>query len=326
MYSRTDPGISPAMCCDNCKTSLDPATTSPTTPAQCEDEGNRTTPVAPAQNPAQRPEAREGSTEAEAMPLQPCPNTPTKSSVPRPRQSPQRRTDQHLKNVKRHLSEWRLKTRRTIYAGTSLKASNILPDANLKSIASHRRGIKTIEDLRRILKPAWPLLETHGDEVLRLVKKLDEEEDERRRVAVLQARAEKKANTARRHAEAAAAADEHAEEEENFWSQSMDGNAASTAQSEAVNPTVVMSPSPSQAHYYYYYTPRPYPFPLSSAQYRYYYPTPSAYTMAYYYPATSSPQSTATAPSTSRVTATRSESSQSFPHTPTSADPPPGAA
>ncbi|KAI9069772.1 P-loop containing nucleoside triphosphate hydrolase protein, partial [Trametes sanguinea] len=83
-----------------------------------------------------------------------------------------RRKDEHLKHVKAELRAWRLRTRRAKYAGTSLKAENILPDRALQTIASVREGIKTVDDLREALKVPWPLLDVHGAEVLDLVKRL----------------------------------------------------------------------------------------------------------------------------------------------------------
>ncbi|KAI0629149.1 P-loop containing nucleoside triphosphate hydrolase protein [Trametes polyzona] len=111
------------------------------------------------------------------------------SSVPL---SPKRRKDDHLKNVKAALLAWRLATRRSKYAGTSLKADSILPDRTLQTIASKHRGIKTIDDLRVHLKPSWALLEVHGAEVLEIVKKLDREDFERRKSRNEQAREARK--------------------------------------------------------------------------------------------------------------------------------------
>lgn len=116
------------------------------------------------------------------------PATKPVSPAQRMNLSPKRRKDEHLKNVKAHLLKWR----REAYRGTSLKADNVLPDRALQTIASNRRGIKTIEDLRPHLKPPWPLLDAHGTEVLQLVKKLDEEDAERRRECNLQAREARK--------------------------------------------------------------------------------------------------------------------------------------
>ncbi|CDO69447.1 hypothetical protein BN946_scf184817.g7 [Trametes cinnabarina] len=119
---------------------------------------------------------------------------PVDSSIPLSRacQSPKRRKDEHLKHIKTELRAWRVKIRRLKYAGTSLKADNILPDRTLQTIASQQRGIKTIDDLRPLLKPPWPFLELHGDEVLQLVKKLDEEDEQQRHARNLQAREERR--------------------------------------------------------------------------------------------------------------------------------------
>ncbi|KAJ8481720.1 hypothetical protein ONZ51_g5811 [Trametes cubensis] len=119
--------------------------------------------------------------------------------------SPKRRTGDHLKFVKSRLYAWRLATRRSKYRHSSLKADNILPEANLKTIASQRRALKTVEDLQSTLNPPWPLVHVHGEEVLRLVKQLDNEHEARRQAAVQRSREERRQATLQRQAEEAAA-------------------------------------------------------------------------------------------------------------------------
>ncbi|KAI0349260.1 hypothetical protein OH77DRAFT_1525816 [Trametes cingulata] len=167
----------------------------------------------------------------------------------RPRLSPKRRKDEHLKRVKAELRTWRIQTRRSKYAGTSLKAENILPDRALQTIASLRRGIKTIDDLRPHLKPSWPFLEVLGDEVLKLVKKLDEEDDSRRMLRNIQAREEKKRETERRKAVAAAekAIKREAERQQQRWAQTVATYSGPLGSSSALNAPSVTTPDTAES-------------------------------------------------------------------------------
>lgn len=98
--------------------------------------------------------------------------------------SPKRRTNQHLKDVQEGLRKWRVTARRRLYPFSSLSAMNLLPDRAVQTIASHRRGCKSIEGLRRVLKPPWIFLDEHGGEVIELVTALDTAHEQRRKDAV----------------------------------------------------------------------------------------------------------------------------------------------
>ncbi|KAI1782400.1 hypothetical protein LXA43DRAFT_1104126 [Ganoderma leucocontextum] len=100
------------------------------------------------------------------------------------------------------LKDWRYRTRQVKYKYFSLKAENILPDSNLSTIASHRHGVKTVADLKHILKPPWPHVAVHGGDILELVQSLDKAEDLRHMVATLKKCQDRKAVTARCRAEA----------------------------------------------------------------------------------------------------------------------------
>lgn len=99
------------------------------------------------------------------------------ASTPQPHESPERRAGQPLADMRRKLLQWRVHARRQHHSLSSLAATNVLPDSNLTTIASRRRGCKTIEGLRDVLKPPWLFLDQYGAEVIQLVKKMDAEED-----------------------------------------------------------------------------------------------------------------------------------------------------
>ncbi|TBU45558.1 P-loop containing nucleoside triphosphate hydrolase protein, partial [Dichomitus squalens] len=130
--------MSPSRCCDNCAAAAAALSTGPSAPATATPKG----PMAVA--------SRAGS-----------PARHVDNSL-RPRLSPKRRKGTHLKTVKTALVNWRYTTRRTKYRFSSLKAENILPDNALTTIASLRRDLKTIHDLKRVLNPPWPHVDTHG--------------------------------------------------------------------------------------------------------------------------------------------------------------------
>ncbi|KAI0371404.1 P-loop containing nucleoside triphosphate hydrolase protein [Pilatotrama ljubarskyi] len=172
----------PHQCCDNC--SMD------------------ATPSQPANTPSTHTKPESDSSTSSSTTS--TPDVQAQGDSTSGPQSPKRRTGDHLKNVKEQLRAWRRDTRRKVYKHTSLKADNILPEATLRTIASQRRSVKTVEDLKTILKPPWPFVEVHGDEILHLVKRLNEEYDSQRRAATLEARENRKLATQQRKAEAAA--------------------------------------------------------------------------------------------------------------------------
>lgn len=90
-----------------------------------------------------------------------------------------RRRAEHLAAAKRALQAWRLETFSSLYSPSSFTAVAILPDDNLTTLASDAQ-IKTLEDLSVMLKPRWILAKKHGQEILDLLKQLDEDEMRRR--------------------------------------------------------------------------------------------------------------------------------------------------
>ena len=165
-----------------------------------------------------------------------------------------KRTGDHLKNVKKALVEWRFKTRRASYKHTSLKAENVLPDPVLKSIASRRRGIKTIDDLRRELSTPWHYLDRHGEEVLQLVRKLDTDLAAARKIVKQEKATARKLATERKKAEEVARkqAVKAAASSQRQWAQTVSQYAGPMGSSAALN-------APSGGVFYYYpcYYPQP---------------------------------------------------------------------
>ena len=83
-----------------------------------------------------------------------------------------RRAD-HLKSARLALLEWRMKTKRMLYSPSPFTASTILPDMFLTTLASNAR-IQTVEDIAATLKKPWMLLDKHGEEVLDILRKVDQ--------------------------------------------------------------------------------------------------------------------------------------------------------
>lgn len=106
--------------------------------------------------------------------------------------SPERRAGPYLSKARTKLESWRIHARRTHYPHASLLASNVLPDVNLRTIASRRRGVKTVDQLRAVLKPPWPHLDRFGADVLLVMKDVDQEEDGRRRERAAQVEEERR--------------------------------------------------------------------------------------------------------------------------------------
>lgn len=91
--------------------------------------------------------------------------------------SPMRQTGELLKKTKVVLTAWHIRKRNEPrLRHSSMTAATVLPDSNLKSIASQRRVIKTVENLCKILKPLWCHLDAWGEKVLDIVHTVDRED------------------------------------------------------------------------------------------------------------------------------------------------------
>lgn len=106
------------------------------------------------------------------------------------------RRDEHLKDVRTALEQWRFEKHRDCYTPSSYTSSVLLPDPIIKKITSNAR-IKTIDDLKT-LKPSWVFAERHGQEVLDLLERLDQCDREQREKKAREKREEKKKETAAR--------------------------------------------------------------------------------------------------------------------------------
>ena len=88
---------------------------------------------------------------------------------------PSIRRGEHLKRVRSALKAWWFKVKAQQYTLSPFTAVAILPDMVLTSLASNAR-IQTLEDLIKNLNPPWMMARRHGQEVLDLLKMLDDNE------------------------------------------------------------------------------------------------------------------------------------------------------
>ncbi|KAF8129868.1 hypothetical protein EV363DRAFT_1336905 [Boletus edulis] len=95
-----------------------------------------------------------------------------------------RRAGEHLHRVRRALLQWRANTRKRDYPHSCFTGIALLPDGPLTTIASNRR-LKVLDDLRTVLSTSWAFVDTYGEEVLALVKKVDEEDKDIRAMKTL---------------------------------------------------------------------------------------------------------------------------------------------
>ena len=109
---------------------------------------------------------------------------------------PSIRRDEHLKDVRTALEQWRFEKHRDCYTPSSYTSMVLLPDPIIKKITSNAQ-IKTIDDLKT-LKPSWVFAERHGQEVLDLLERLDQHDREQKERRALERREEKKKGTAAR--------------------------------------------------------------------------------------------------------------------------------
>ena len=86
------------------------------------------------------------------------------------------RRDDHLKDVRTALEQWRFEKHRDHYTPSSYTSTVLLPDPIIKKITSNAR-ITTIDDLKT-LKPSWIFAEWHGQEVLDILERLDQDDRE----------------------------------------------------------------------------------------------------------------------------------------------------
>jgi len=115
-----------------------------------------------------------------------------------------RRVGEHLYHVRQALFQWRANTRQRDYPHSCFTGIALLPDGPLTTIASNR-CLKVLDDLRTALATSWAFVDVYGEEVLALVKKLDQEDKDIRATKVLTNRQAKRQAT-----EAAKAAQNHA--------------------------------------------------------------------------------------------------------------------
>lgn len=116
------------------------------------------------------------------------------------RSGPATRRGEHLKNVRSALENWRFKIKMCQYSPGPFLSMAILPDKTLTTLASNAR-IKTIDDMKEVLNPPWIFVERHGQEVLDMLKRLDEADKEDRERTKADKKAAKRRETEARREE-----------------------------------------------------------------------------------------------------------------------------
>lgn len=136
-------------------------------------------------------------------------NTNGKRQIRQSKDGPATRRGDHLQSARNALERWRFKTKQDRYSPSSTTAVTLLPDPLLTTLASNAR-IRTVEDIEKVLNPPWIMARRHGEEVLAILKRLDDahihvrdqakraKADERRKVTeARQAEKREKANRER---------------------------------------------------------------------------------------------------------------------------------
>jgi chemotaxis protein histidine kinase CheA len=110
------------------------------------------------------------------------------------------RRGNHLKHVRSELECWRFETKAKRYSPSPVTAAAILPDPILTTLASNAR-IQTLDDMDAVLNPRWIMTKRHGQEVLDLLKRLDEIEITERERTKAARKEDKKQKTEERQRE-----------------------------------------------------------------------------------------------------------------------------
>lgn len=146
------------ICCDVCNPpSVDAYDERPTTP-------DVSSPSSPPLTPSKSPNI---NGKRSLVPSQPTAPTHTPPKQPGPRRGT------HLENARTSLFAWRLRTKQARYSPSSITATSLISDATIRSLASARH-ITTIEAIRE--HTGWIYAERHGDELLELLKRVDDDE------------------------------------------------------------------------------------------------------------------------------------------------------
>lgn len=120
-----------------------------------------------------------------------------------------KRRDQHLEEARKLLVGWRASTYRARYPYAIWGVEGLMPDVVVTALATYRRW-RSLEDLQYAAAD-WMWKERHADEVLKLLKELDERVDAEKEFAKRAKADARKAETKRKR-EAKKRASEHVED------------------------------------------------------------------------------------------------------------------
>ncbi|KAJ7512821.1 P-loop containing nucleoside triphosphate hydrolase protein, partial [Mycena galericulata] len=141
-------------CCDNCVRLSMPA------------------PQAAPQQPTQRPTTPEQTSPPSSTQSTPSKHVNANGKRPMVRgKGPRTRRKDHLKQARDALERWRQRIYLEKYAKSSVPDVGIMPDTVLTSLASKR--FDTVDELK-VHTPTWMLARRHGEEVLQVLRRVDE--------------------------------------------------------------------------------------------------------------------------------------------------------
>jgi bloom syndrome protein len=80
---------------------------------------------------------------------------------------------EHRKDAQAALEHWCFKAQHDHYSPSSVTAVTLLPDPTLTTLVSNA-CIHSIEDIEAAVSPPWIMAQQHGNEVLALLKAIDE--------------------------------------------------------------------------------------------------------------------------------------------------------
>lgn len=146
------------------------------------------------ETPARTPNAHNKRPMVPSSQVAPEPIKRTRGTIP------EKRTDEWLAATRKGLQEWRRDLKETTYVHSILTADALLPDAVLTKLATKAR-IQTLDDIKGEVGMSWALAKTYGEEVLAMLKEIDNKRNAEKNAKKLAKRADKKAKQTEEKAE-----------------------------------------------------------------------------------------------------------------------------